>query len=275
MPEPPLVTVLMSAFNDAAHLSEAVQSILDQTFADFEFLIIDDGSTDETQDLLRSISDSRVRIVRNEKNLGLTRSLKRGVELARGCYIARIDADDTAFPWRLERQVCFMEEQPGVAILGSGCVLMDETGKSFAFQRQPESDLAIRWTSLSANPFVHSTVMLRRQVLLKHELNYDAAYETSQDYDLWTRLLRYEKAANLPEALIRYRVRRGVTRQRREGQLEHARSIAGGMFFDDRWVYFAFMINWNAPADDDPDTVNRFFDAINRSLTLVKERLSR
>ena len=81
MPEPPLVTVLMSAFNDAAHLSEAVQSILDQTFADFEFLIIDDGSTDETQDLLRSISDSRVRIVRNEKNLGLTRSLKRGVEL--------------------------------------------------------------------------------------------------------------------------------------------------------------------------------------------------
>ena len=226
MPEPPVVTVLMATFNDAAFLPDAVRSVLTQTFTEFEFLIIDDGSTDGTSGYLRGLTDPRIRVVRNESNLGLTRSLKRGIELARGRFIARLDADDIALPRRLERQVRFLEEQTGVAILGSGCVLMDETGKSIALQRQPESDLAIRWTSLLANPFVHSTVMLRRQVLLKHELNYDAAYETSQDYDLWTRLLRYGKGANLPEALIRYRVRRGVTRQRRERQLEHARSIA-------------------------------------------------
>ena len=226
MPEPPLVTVLMSAFNDAAHLSEAVQSILDQTFADFEFLIIDDGSTDETQDLLRSISGSRVRIVRNEKNLGLTRSLKRGVELARGCYIARIDADDTAFPWRLNQQVAFLENHPEVGILGGACWQVDEQGRPLRLHRCPGTDLEIRWAGLFTNPFVHSTVMLRRDALLQNKLNYDEGFSTAQDYDLWTRVLRHCQGANLPEPLIRYLIREGVTRQNRQQQLLNAFEIA-------------------------------------------------
>src|SRR6266536_2021133 len=108
----------MSTFNDAAFLPEAVASVLTQGFADFEFMIIDDGSTDSTSEYLGRLADARVRVVRNDSNQGLTRSLKRGVELARGRYLARLDADDAALPGRLEEQVNFMELNPDVAILG-------------------------------------------------------------------------------------------------------------------------------------------------------------
>src|SRR6266496_763095 len=226
MSQTPLVTVLMSVYNDAVFLPEAVQSILGQTFTDFEFLIVDDGSTDGTRKYLSSLTDPRVRTVRNHSNVGLTRSLKRGVELARGKYIARLDADDAALPGRLAQQVGFMEERKDVAILGGDCLAVDEAGRFLVERRQPPSDLAIRWTSLLVNPFVHSTVMLRRQVLQDHGLNYDEVFDTTQDYDLWTRLLRHAKGANLPRALIRYRVRPGVTCQKRQRQLEHALSIA-------------------------------------------------
>jgi len=167
-----------------------------------------------------------VRVVRNESNLGLTRSLRRGVELARGKYLARLDADDAALPNRLERQVNFLEQRREVAILGGGCVVVDESGKKTSVQRQPENDLAIRWTRLLTNPFTHSTVMLRRQVLVEHQLNYDAVFDTTQDYDLWTRLLRHGKGANLSTPLIRYRARSGVTQQKRHRQLEASRLIA-------------------------------------------------
>ena len=233
MPEPPVVTVLMATFNDAAFLPEAARSILAQTFAEFEFLIIDDASTDETSRYLGNVQDPRVRVIRNDSNQGLTRSLKRGIELARGSFIARLDADDVALPGRLEQQIHFMEKHPEVAILGGACLLVDEAGKPFAIQRQPENDLTIRWTSLLTNPFVHSTVMLRRHALREHGLNYNEAFDTSQDYDLWTRLLRHGKGANLSTPLIRYRVRPGITRKRRERQIEHAKFIAARTIRDE------------------------------------------
>jgi len=209
-----------------AFLPEAVRSVLAQTFASFELLIIDDGSTDGTQDCLNDFADARIRVVRNDSNEGLTRSLRRGVSLARGKYIARLDADDVALPGRLEQQVRFLDDHDDVIIVGGGCVLMDEAGKPFAIQRQPENDLTIRWVSLLINPFVHSTVMVRQRTLCEHGLNYDEAFDTAQDYDLWTRLIQHGKGANLPTPLIRYRVRSGITRQKRERQIEHAKFIA-------------------------------------------------
>jgi glycosyltransferase involved in cell wall biosynthesis len=216
----------MSVFNDPAFLPEAVGSILGQSFRDFEFLIIDDGSTDETRELLAGFSDPRLRLVRNEVNCGLTRALKMGVDLARGDYLTRMDADDVALPDRLERQVAFLDRRPETALLGGACVQINDTGRALGVQRKPEHDLEIRWFALLDNPFIHSSVMLRRHVLRELGLNYDEAFQTAQDYDLWTRLLRQRRGANLAGPLVRYRWRRGVTQQRRAQQLEHACAIA-------------------------------------------------
>jgi glycosyltransferase involved in cell wall biosynthesis len=227
MSEQPVVTVLMSAFNDAAFLSEAVESILRQTFGNFEFLVIDDGSTDGSARLLAAVRDPRMRVVRNEEHLGLTRSLKTGVELARGQYIARMDADDVALPERLEKQVALLMKRPEIGILGSACYIIDQVGREVGLLQMPEDDLQIHWTSLLANPFAHPTIMFRRDVLISRNLNYDEAFQTTQDYDLWMRMLRYTCGANLGEPLMRYRTHGDrVTNKFREVQLRNHDIVA-------------------------------------------------
>lgn len=222
----PHVTVLMSVFNDTDFLAPSVESILAQTLRDFELLVIDDGSSDGSGEFLAHVADARLRLWCNEKNLGLTRSLKLGVEMARGDYLARMDADDIAHPERLVRQAAFLDEHTDVGIVGSACRMIDERGRARGEYRVPLSNLHIRWTSLLANPFAHPTVMLRREVLTQHELNYNEAYETAQDYELWTRMLRHARGANLSEPLLQYRQRPGVTRARREAQLQNHDAVA-------------------------------------------------
>ena len=227
MSEQPVVTVLMSAFNDAAFLSEAVESILRQTFGNFEFLVIDDSSTDGSASLLAAVRDPRMRVVRNEEHLGLTRSLKAGVELARGQYIARMDADDVALPERLEKQVALLMKRPEIGILGSACYIIDQVGREVGLLQMPEDDLQIHWTSLLANPFAHPTIMFRRDVLISRNLNYDEAFQTTQDYDLWMRMLRYTCGANLGEPLMRYRTHGDrVTNKFRDQQLRSHDAVA-------------------------------------------------
>ena len=227
MSEQPVVTVLMSAFNDAAFLPEAVDSILRQTFGNFEFLVIDDGSTDGSARLVAAVRDPRMRVVRNEEHLGLTRSLKVGVELARGQYIARMDADDVALPERLEKQVALLMKRSEIGVLGSACYIIDQIGREVGLLQMPEDDLQIRWTSLLANPFAHPTIMFRRDVLISRNLNYDEAFPTTQDYDLWMRMLRYTCGANLGEPLMRYRTHGDrVTSKFREVQLRNHDIVA-------------------------------------------------
>jgi glycosyltransferase involved in cell wall biosynthesis len=221
MPRKPLVTVLLSAFNDGRFLPEAVESILAQTLADFEFLIVDDGSTDGSADYLRGLNDPRVRLLRNETNIGLTRSLNRGLDAAAGTFVARMDADDVAMPHRLARQVEFLRGRPDVGVVGSSRVLIDERGAVVAAHaRAAEDDLRIRWKCLLGNPFAHPTVMLRADVLARHGLRYDASFRT-EDYELWTRLLAVTQGANLREPLLRYRLRDGVSSARQAEQLRN------------------------------------------------------
>lgn len=222
----PRVTVLMSVFNTMDFLAQSVESVLAQTFRDFEFLVIDDGSTDSSGEFLARISDPRVRLWRSEKNLGLTRSLKLGVAMAQGDYLARMDADDIADPERLARQTAFLDEHADVGIVGSLCRIIDGRGRARGEYRVPFGDLHIRWTSLLANPFAHPTVMIRRKVMIQHGLNYDEAHETVEDYDLWTRVLRHTRGANLPRPLLQYRRHPGITRTRRETQLQNHDAIA-------------------------------------------------
>ncbi len=219
MSRQPLVSVLMSVHNDLQYLRESIDSILYQTFGDFEFILIDDGSTDDSGSFLKNLSDPRVKLLVNPSNIGLTASLNIGLDLARGKYLARMDADDISEPLRLERQVGFLEAHPHIGIVGCSRHLIDEEGKSIAIAPALEDDLAIRWKCLMGNPFAHPTVMIRRQVLLDNALRYDRSFRTAQDYELWTRLLPCTQSANLPDPLVRYRLRNGISRASKSQQL--------------------------------------------------------
>lgn len=223
----PLVTVLMSVYNGARYLPEAVASILNQTFEDFEFVIVNDGSTDGTRFYLLSIPDPRVRIVQNPQNLGLAASLNRGLDRARGRFIARMDADDVAAPERLERQVAFLRRNPKVGVLGTGRLMIDPQGRALSLARPAVTNLAVRWKLLLGNPFAHPSVMVRRDLLDAHKLRYDETFRTAQDYELWTRLLPLTRGANLDEPLLYYRLREDRTSQtRRSEQLTHHDRLA-------------------------------------------------
>jgi len=222
----PLVTVLMSVHNDRRYLAESVGSILDQSFEDFEFLIIDDGSSDGSAEVLRSIGDSRVRLIANPQNLGLTRSLNVGLNFARGRYIARMDADDIAEPMRLEWQVDAMERQPDLGLLGTGRLLINDAGETINIARPAHGRAAVLWKMLLGNAFAHPTVMLRRDVLERHRLRYDERFVTAQDYEFWVRVLQHAAGDNLPEPLVRYRLRQGISQTRKVEQLANHDRIA-------------------------------------------------
>jgi glycosyltransferase involved in cell wall biosynthesis len=226
MRERPVVSIVMPVYNAEPYLKRAVESILDQTFADFEFIIINDSSTDASWAILDSYGDSRILLLDNQKNRGLTYSLNQGLAAAKGEYVARIDADDIAMPRRLEKQVSFLRAHPEIGILGCSCDNIDSEGRRIGSSTMPETDLAVRWVSLLGNPFIHSAVMIRRSILVSNGLKYDETFETTQDYDLWTRMLQRTRGANLREPLVQYRLCDNVTRKQRKSQLQNHDIIA-------------------------------------------------
>jgi hypothetical protein len=199
------VTVLMAVYNGERYLRDAVESILCQTFQDFQFLIINDGSTDNTRDVILSYDDARIVLVDNEHNVGQTRSLNRGLELAAGELIARQDADDISEPGRLAKQATFLERHPEVALLGTWYKEIDVQGTVVGDRTLPCRTTDIRWSLLFFCPFVHSSVMLRKSVLSEQIGFYSEALAYSQDYELWHRIARRFPIANLPEPLVRLR----------------------------------------------------------------------
>jgi GT2 family glycosyltransferase len=211
----PLVSVLLAAHDDAAFLGEAVASVLGQTLADLDVIVVDDASTDETPALLAAIGDERLRIVRNEERAGLAASLNRGLDVASGRYVARLDADDVALPERLERQVERIRAEPRVAIVGSAVVDVDADGRPGATHVLPSGSRALRWHALFSSPFFHPTVLVDREVLAAHGLRYDAEFLESEDYDLWARLFAFADGANLAMPLVRKRVHAGQASLRR------------------------------------------------------------
>ncbi len=202
----PKVSVLMSVRNGERHLAEAVESILGQSFGDLELIVVDDGSSDGTPSLLARYGDPRLRRLRNEKPLGLTRSLGRALGAARGAFVARQDADDRSLPERLRRQVEFLDAHPGVGLLGTAYHVIDGAGARREVQRHPPDDCRIRWQMLFHNAFCHTSVMLRRKMLGEHRLGYDETLPFSQDYDLWARVLEVSAGANLEAPLVELRL---------------------------------------------------------------------
>ena len=202
----------MPVHNGEAFVAGAIESILDQTFRDFEFLIIDDGSTDRSVRIIEGYGDSRIRLVRNEQQVELIRTLNRGLELARGRYVARMDADDVSLPKRLERQVGFLEANPGVGACGTWIVTMgDREGEIWRF---PESAEEIRCRLLFGASLAHPTVCMRRSAFVRHRLQFDEAYPHAEDYQLWSKASEIFPLANIAEPLLRYRVHAGSVSRR-------------------------------------------------------------
>ena len=200
------VTVLMSVYNDEKFLSGGIESILNQTFTNFEFLIINDASTDSTSAILQEYArkDSRVRVLNNENNMGLTVSLNNGLNSALGKYIARLDSDDISLKQRLERQVNFLDKHPKIGVLGSGAEIIDVDGNITGKFTPSTSPAVIRWRLLFGNCMLHSTVMFRRDIVLQAG-GYPSDCFIAQDYDLWSRLMFKTDICQLPDTLVNYR----------------------------------------------------------------------
>lgn len=222
MPTDPAVTVLMPIYNGAAYAPEAIDSILAQTFGDFELLIVDDGSTDGTGALLEAYArgDPRIRLFRNRENAGLTRRLNEGLALARGAYIARMDGDDVSLPERLERQVAFMQANPRVGICGAWVQKIGELG--YGVEHYPSDDADIRCHLLFANVLAHPAAIMRRSLFAELGLAYDSSYQRAQDYDLWVRAAEHVALANIPQVLLRYRMHRDQAGQREQEDQDRA-----------------------------------------------------
>ncbi|MEN6324654.1 MAG: glycosyltransferase [Syntrophomonas sp.] len=198
----PLVTVLMAVYNGEAYLKESIESILNQTFVDFEFLIIDDASTDNSRMLLGKYRDFRIRVVGNSQNLRLAKSLNRGIEMARGKYIARMDADDISLPQRLEKQVAFMESHPEIGVSGSWLECFGARSQVWYYPDDPGIILS---NLLFQNQLGHPAVIMRRELMISKGLFYNPDYREAEDYDLWARCGEQFPLGNLPEVLLMYR----------------------------------------------------------------------
>lgn len=222
----PLVSVLMPVYNGEKYLREAIDSILAQTFADFEFIIIDDGSTDHTAKILAEIGDNRIRRITHDLNLGLIKSLNEGIALSRGEYVARMDADDISYPARFEKQVKYLDANTECGLVGSWSETIDMKGLVRREYHPPTDDETIQAYLLHDSCFTHSAVMMRRKLLVEAG-GYNQSALHVEDYDLWVRLSRQCKLANVPLVLQQWReTPRGVTSRHRQFQLNEVREIA-------------------------------------------------
>jgi hypothetical protein len=201
----PALSVILPVYNGLAYLEPAVRSVLDQSFGDFELIVIDDGSSDGSGQWLRSLKDPRLRCFTQE-NRGLAATLNRAIELSSGSYIARMDQDDICLPGRFRKQLDFLEANPAVGLLGTAAKILEGDRPTDRMLRHPCDDAALRVGLLFDNYFMHSSVMLRRSALLAAgSYCEDRARQPPEDYELWSRLMRHCRIANLPDVLMVYR----------------------------------------------------------------------
>lgn len=207
---PPAVSVIMPVYNAAAFLGRAIDSVVTQTFTDWELIVVDDGSTDGfTKVVERYASDPRIHSYTDPINQGVSHALNRALGHARGTFIARLDADDIALPQRLEEQVNYFIEHPDVGLLGGRAITISEKGDAIgAINNVPLDNTSIQYTLLFNSAFVSSTVMFRRALLEKTN-GFCEDGRVFDDFDMWSRIARNTRAANLPDHLVQYRIRKG------------------------------------------------------------------
>lgn len=197
----PKISVLLPVYNCELYIKEAIDSILNQTFSDFELLVIDDASTDKTVEIIKSFSDSRIILTQKSRNSGLIDSLNFGVSIAKGKYLARMDGDDISLPERFSKQVDFLETNPNIIMCGTAYKTFGAIEKEI---RHPLSHEKIAVQLCLNSAFGHPTVMGKKAIFEKH--NYNKDFEKVEDYELWSRLIFEGQVANIDEVLLLYRV---------------------------------------------------------------------
>jgi glycosyltransferase involved in cell wall biosynthesis len=220
----PMISVVMSVYNSEMFLREAIDSVLEQTFKDFEFIIINDGSIDCSLEIIKSYNDKRIVLIENEGNKGLIHSLNKGLEIAKGQYVARMDADDICLPERFRKQVEFLELNPNVGVLGCDYISINEKRERniLAIDSCPKIKTFLLFTATMCHP----TLMLRKQVLIDNKLSYSEAAKHVEDYDLWCRLALSTDFFNLNEILFKYRDHANqVSHQNRALQIQNSNVI--------------------------------------------------
>jgi glycosyltransferase involved in cell wall biosynthesis len=201
----PKISVVMPVYNNERYLRTAIESVLSQTLGDFEFIVISESDTSsESRSIIDSYSDGRINHVRNESRLGMIESLNVGLKLARGEFIARMDADDVCLPDRFAHQLEYLDSHPDVGIVGSASRVVDDSGSTVLIDIRPHEAVMSRWMSLFGPPVSHPSVMVRTQ-LMRQIGGYDPSM-ICEDYDLWIRALDVTKIENMPEILLVRRV---------------------------------------------------------------------
>jgi glycosyltransferase involved in cell wall biosynthesis len=209
----PLVSVFMPVYNAGDYLIEAIESILNQTYTNFEFVILNDGSTDHSESIIKSFSDSRIRFENNEKNIGLIASLNKGLTLCKGKYIARMDQDDISLPTRLEKQITWMESHPEYGLIGCW---FEDFGDQIESKvvRYSSDDNYIRIRHLYQTHISHPTAVFRTEVIRKYQLSFDPEFVHGEDYNFWVSLSSHALLSNYEEVLVRKRDHpRSITNQ--------------------------------------------------------------
>lgn len=199
----PKISVLLPVYNAEKYVKSAVDSILNQSFEDFELLILNDGSTDTSLSILESFNDKRIRIITNPMNLGLIATLNNGLKESKGQYIARMDADDIAFSSRFEKQVRFLDDHPDYVVVGSNTHVFGEVEKDTDLW---EEDEMIRVAIYFENPFAHPSTMFRNEIIQQHSIQYNPDHLHAEDWSFWYELLKHGKGKNLKESLLKYRL---------------------------------------------------------------------
>lgn len=263
----PKITVFMAAYNQADFIEQSINSILTQSFSDFELIVVNDGSTDDTPTIVESFNDDRIRLVHNDGNKGLIYTRNRLLTLAKGEYIAILDGDDIAYPERLKLQYNYLMTNPEIVLCGGHATIIDEHGNKTGGKLRVPVNNTVDLFMLFGNPFVNSTTMFKTSVF--NELNGYQNYTISEDFDLFIRMAEKHKVANLDETLVDYRIHiNNTSTLNTETRLSNERKIIShmqrciGLPYNERWLNLHVeLFNW-APVKKHLNDYSFFFNEL-------------
>ena len=251
----PMISVLMPVYNVEQYVRQAIESILSQTYTDFELIIVNDGSTDRTHEIIYSFQDDRIRIY-NQNNQGISSARNHLIELAAGKYLAWMDGDDISFPFRFERQISFLERHPDFIMVGSSAFIIDKNGKYRKMMFSITQDEKIRWQMLFNNSFANSSVVFRSDIVVKQKLKFSSGL-AQEDYRFWIELIKFGKSKNILYPLIAYRTHDNQVTKRYEkerNKIKHSIII-------DNLKHFEKSITYN-----DVDVIKNWYWGIKRDI---------
>jgi hypothetical protein len=268
---------VLPAYNGAEYLRPAIDSILNQSIGTFELLIINDGSSDNSAEIIRSYSDPRIRFL-EQKNQGLSATLNRGIQEARGKWIARQDQDDISYPARFAEQIGYLNKNRDCALVGSWARIVSTTGKDTGrCHKPPSSDAEIRAFMCYDNPFVHSSVIFRKEAAIAAGLySTDKTRQPPEDFEFWSRLMKHGKLANIPRVLLDYR--EVPTSMSRTGQnpfldkviqisAENMHTLSGGMFAVGTYLEITSVLHGKNRVGPPPAVLAQIVNTIRKALT--------